>query len=78
MWKSIALCASLFGGAAVGLATAARWVEPGAWAVAIGLCVIGVVLIRAAPAIGSPEPELKTLDVTPVDPTRITDELPTI
>src|SRR4051794_33122837 len=51
MWKSIVLCASLFGGAALGLALGARFVEPAALpaAAAIGLCVIGVVLILAAP-----------------------------
>lgn len=51
MWKSIVLCASLFGGAALGLALGARFVEPAALpaAGAIGLCVIGVVLILAAP-----------------------------
>lgn len=51
MWKSIVLCVSLFGGAALGLAVGARFVEPAALpaAAAIGLCVIGVVLILAAP-----------------------------
>lgn len=51
MWKSILLCVSLFGGAALGLALGARFVEPAALpaAAAIGLCVIGVVLILAAP-----------------------------
>ena len=51
MWKSIVLCMSLFGGAALGLALGARFVEPAALpaAAAIGLCVIGVVLILAAP-----------------------------
>ncbi len=51
MWKSIVLCVSLFGGAAMGLALGARFVEPAALpaAAAIGLCVIGVVLILAAP-----------------------------
>lgn len=51
MWKSIVLCISLFGGAALGLALGARFVEPAALpaAAAIGLCVIGVVLILAAP-----------------------------
>ncbi len=52
MWKSIVLCVSLFGGAALGLAVGARYVEAAALpaAAAIGLCVIGVVLILAAPA----------------------------
>jgi hypothetical protein len=51
MWKSIVLCVSLFGGAALGLALGGRFVEPSALpaAAAIGLCVIGVVLILAAP-----------------------------
>jgi hypothetical protein len=51
MWKSIVLCVSLFGGAALGLAVGARFVEAAALpaAAAIGLCVIGVVLILAAP-----------------------------
>lgn len=53
MWKSIVLCVSLFGGAAMGLALGARFVEPAALpaAAAIGLCVIGVVLILAAPTV---------------------------
>ena len=52
MWKTIALCASLFGSAALGVMAMARWIEPGALpaAVAIGLCVIGVVLILVAPS----------------------------
>ena len=51
MWKSIVLCVSLFGGAALGLALGARFVEASALpaASAIGLCLIGVVLILAAP-----------------------------
>jgi len=51
MWKSIVLCVSLFGGAALGLVLGARFVEAAALpaAAAIGLCVIGVVLILAAP-----------------------------
>jgi hypothetical protein len=51
MWKSIVLCVSLFGGAALGLGLGARYVEPAALpaAAAIGLCVIGIVLILAAP-----------------------------
>ncbi len=59
MWKSIVLCVSLFGGAALGLALGARFVEPAALpaAAAIGLCVIGVVLILAAPT-----SEAETLD----------------
>ena len=52
MWKTIVLCASLFLGAALGLAAAARWIVPTALpaTAAIGLCLIGVVLILAAPA----------------------------
>jgi hypothetical protein len=51
MWKSIVLCVSLFGGAALGLALGARFVDASALpaAAAIGLCLIGVVLILAAP-----------------------------
>jgi hypothetical protein len=51
MWKSIVLCISLFSGAALGLSVGARFVEPAALpaAAAIGLCLIGVVLILAAP-----------------------------
>ncbi len=51
MWKSIVLCVSLFAGAALGLSVGARFVEPAALpaAAAIGLCLIGVVLILAAP-----------------------------
>ncbi len=51
MWKTIVLCASLFGGAALGLAAVARWIEATAMpaTAAIGLCLIGVVLILAAP-----------------------------
>jgi hypothetical protein len=54
MWKSIVLCISLFGGAAMGLSVGARFVEPAALpaAAAIGLCLIGVVLILAAPTAG--------------------------
>lgn len=67
MWKSIVLCASLFGGAALGLALGARFVEPAALpaAAAIGLCVIGVVLILAAP---TSETTLET-EVTELLPT---------
>ncbi|HZS41115.1 MAG TPA: hypothetical protein VFF06_30005 [Polyangia bacterium] len=102
MWKSIALCASLFGGAAMGLAAATRWIEPAALSatVAFGLCLIGAVLIWAAPAapratldgdeprplathqlrpaLARSQPDLEALDVRPVDPTGITEELPTI
>ncbi len=51
MWKSIVLCISLFGGAALGLALGARFVQPAALpaAAAIGLCLIGLILILAAP-----------------------------
>ena len=77
MWKSIVLCVSLFGGAALGLALGARFVEPAALpaAAAIGLCVIGVVLILAAPtsdSIATDETEVQlpttTTAVTSVDP----------
>lgn len=63
-WKTIVLCASLFTGVAVVLAAAARWMEPGVLpaTVAIGLCLIGVVLILAAPA---PELEEPLPTVTP-------------
>lgn len=52
MWKTIVLCASLFSGAALGLTAVARWIEPSVLpaVVAIGLCLVGVVLILAAPA----------------------------
>jgi len=58
MWKTILLCASLFLGAAVALAAMARWMEPAALpaTVAIGLCLVGVVLILAAPAPDRLEP----------------------
>ncbi len=51
MWKTIVLCASLFAGAALGLTAVARWIEPSVLptVVAIGLCLVGVVLILAAP-----------------------------
>jgi hypothetical protein len=51
MWKTIVLCASLFASAALGLAMAARWLEPSALpaAAAIGVCLIGVVLILISP-----------------------------
>ena len=41
MWKSIVLCVSLFGGAALGLSFGARFVEPAALpaAAAIPACV---------------------------------------
>jgi hypothetical protein len=80
MWKSIVLCVSLFGGAALGLALGARFVEPAALpaAAAIGLCVIGVVLILAAPTAEQSEAieqrqlietqqTRTTLDVEPLD-----------
>jgi hypothetical protein len=68
MWKSIVLCVSLFGGAALGLALGARFVEPGALpaAAAIGLCVIGVVLILAAP---TDEPAIGADDASQVPAT---------
>jgi hypothetical protein len=68
MWKSIVLCVSLFGGAALGLALGARFVEPAALpaAAAIGLCVIGVVLILAAPTVEAEAIEATQLMTTPV------------
>ena len=70
MWKSIVLCVSLFGGAALGLSLGARFVEPAALpaAAAIGLCVIGVVLLLAAPTVEAeaidPRPHALTAPVT--------------
>jgi hypothetical protein len=66
MWKTVALCASLFGGAALGLALVARWIEPTALpaTAAIGLCLIGVVLILAAP----PPEMVDTVDSSPTIP----------
>ena len=85
MWKSIVLCFSLFGGAALGLALGARFVEPAALpaAAAIGLCVIGVVLILAAPTAEAAEAIEEThLMTTPVTSTTIQEidpiELPTV
>jgi hypothetical protein len=51
MWKTIVLCAALFFAGAVGLAAGARWIEPAALPAlaAIGLCLIGIVLILLAP-----------------------------
>ena len=69
MWKSIVLCVSLFGGAALGLSLGARFVEPAALpaAAAIGLCVIGVVLILAAPTVEAEaiEEQQQTLSSAP-------------
>jgi hypothetical protein len=58
MWKTIVLCASLFTGVVLGLASAARVLQPEALpaAAAIGLCLIGMVLILAAPS-GAPAKE---------------------
>jgi hypothetical protein len=57
MWKTTVFCGSLFGGAALGLAAVARWIEPAAMPAisAIGLSLIGVALILAAPAVETPE-----------------------
>ena len=68
MWKSIVLCVSLFGGAAMGLALGARFVEPAALpaAAAIGLCVIGVVLILAAPTVEAEAIEQQQQEMMPV------------
>ena len=81
MWKSIVLCVSLFGGAAMGLSLGARFVEPAALpaAAAIGLCVIGVVLILAAPTveaetIDAPQPSVVRAvppTVTGIDPVEL-------
>jgi hypothetical protein len=62
MWKKIVLCASLFGGTAAILARASRWMEPAALpiTVAVGLCLIGVVLILAAPGAEPPSPPAVT------------------
>ena len=67
MWKTIVFCASLFGGAALGLALVAKWIEPTALpaTVAIGLCLIGVVLILAAP----PPEMLDPIESSPTIPT---------
>jgi hypothetical protein len=75
MWKKIVLCASLFAGAAMGLAAAATWIEPKALpaAAAIGLCLIGVTLILAAPAQAAepmPEPTTTQLPVQQQPPLR--------
>ncbi len=80
MWKSIALCAALYLGAAVGLAESARWIEPSAWAAAtaVGLCVIGVVLILSAPAAAAPPAKLDPVVESRVDPMGVTDKLPII
>ncbi|HXU73998.1 MAG TPA: hypothetical protein VN947_31975 [Polyangia bacterium] len=85
MWKSIVLCISLFSGAALGLSVGARFVEPAALpaAAAIGLCLIGVVLILAAPTAEAEttaavervsETGTQTVMATDVDPI----ELPTV
>jgi hypothetical protein len=69
MWKTILLCASLFGAAALGLMTGSRWVEPAALpaAAAIGLCLIGIVLILAAPT-PDEEPVLPSLPAGKLQP----------
>jgi len=74
MWKSIVLCASLFGGAALGLALGARFVEPAALpaAAAIGLCVIGVVLILAAPTAEATIATEERVVPAPVEPATTT------
>lgn len=70
MWKTIVLCASLFAGAAVGLAVATDWLEPTALpaTAALGLCLIGVVLILVAPTAGRAE---RTADEAPPLPGRV-------
>ena len=54
-WKKVILCASLFTSVSIALARASRWMEPGVLPVlaAVGLGLIGVVLILLAP----PPPE---------------------
>ena len=71
MWKSILLCGSLFAGAALGLALGARFLEPAALpaAAAIGLCLIGVVLILAAPTADAQAIEDAQLLTTPATTT---------
>jgi hypothetical protein len=56
MWKSILMCISLFGSVALALVYGARWIEPAALppAAAVGLCLIGIVLIRSAPTEEAP------------------------
>ena len=63
MWKTIGLCASLFASAALGLAAAARWLEPAVLpaSAAIGLCLIGVVLILISPHRPIEVPEVRAL-----------------
>lgn len=81
MWKSIVLCVSLFGGAALGLGLGARYVEPAALpaAAAIGLCVIGIVLILAAPTEGaSVEDKPETLPAPQPTPTVEPVEVPPV
>jgi hypothetical protein len=75
MWKSIVLCVSLFGGAALGLTLGARFVEPAALpaAAAIGLCVIGVVLILAAPTV-----EQETIEETQLATKPLTTQAPQV
>jgi hypothetical protein len=77
MWKSIVLCASLFGGAALGLALGARFVEPAALpaAAAIGLCVIGVVLILAAPTAQATIETEERILAAPVEPATIAEPI---
>ncbi len=68
MWKSIVLCVSLFGSAAAGLIVGARF-EPAVLpaAAAVGLCLIGVVLILVAPTSGVPVADDGAVAPTAVD-----------
>ena len=54
-WKKVVLCASLFASVSIALARASHWMEPGVLPLlaAVGLGLIGVVLILLAP----PAPE---------------------
>jgi hypothetical protein len=95
MWKTIVLCGSLFASAALGLAMAARWLEPSALpaAAAIGVSLIGVVLIlmspprvaaaeevAALPALTRPSPRFEPIhhDTQPVPTLQATGSHPTL
>lgn len=55
MWKSATLCAGLFGGVSLALTAVTNFADASLLApiAALGLCAIGVVLIRSAPARGT-------------------------
>jgi hypothetical protein len=63
MWKTVILCVSLFASAALGLVAVGRFVEAAALpaAAAIGLCLIGIVLILVAPGRGEASDALQPL-----------------